>query len=65
MSKIPAEYERDISSAKFAAISRQVSPDSLLGASAGICQRALVGKSGMMRTQTGTLNTIPPRNSDK
>jgi hypothetical protein len=31
MLKTPAVYERDISSAKFAAISRQVSPDLLLG----------------------------------
>jgi hypothetical protein len=40
--KNPAEYERDISSAKFTAISRQLSPESLHGISAGIFQRALV-----------------------
>jgi hypothetical protein len=34
MLKIPAEYERDISSAKFTAISCQVTRDSLLGVSA-------------------------------
>jgi hypothetical protein len=32
MLKNPAEYERDISSAKFTAISPQVSPDLVLGA---------------------------------
>jgi hypothetical protein len=53
MSKIPAEYERDISSAKFAAISRQVCPDSLLSVSAGIWQRDLVNESGMIKTQMG------------
>jgi len=31
MLKNPVEYEKDILSAKFTAISRQVSPDSLLG----------------------------------
>jgi hypothetical protein len=36
MLKNPAEYERDTSSAKRTVISRQVSPDSLLGMSAGI-----------------------------
>jgi len=56
MLKNPAEYERDILSAKFTVISRQVSPDSLLGVSAGICQRALVDESGMIRTQMGTHN---------
>jgi hypothetical protein len=48
MLKKPAEYERNVSSAKFATISRQVSPDSLLGVYAGICQRALVDKSGII-----------------
>jgi hypothetical protein len=36
MLKNPKDYERDISSAKFAAISRQVFPDLLLGMSADI-----------------------------
>jgi hypothetical protein len=40
--KNSAEYERDISSAIFIAISRQDSPDSLLVVVAAICQRALV-----------------------
>jgi hypothetical protein len=48
MIKIPAEYEREISSAKFTAMSRQVSPDSQLGISVGICQRALVDESGFL-----------------
>jgi hypothetical protein len=56
MSKNPAEYERDISLAKFVAISRQVSPDSLLGVSIGICHRALVDESGIIRTRMGTHN---------
>jgi hypothetical protein len=52
--KNPAEYERDISSSKFIAISRQVTPDSLLGVSAGVCQRSVVDKSGTIRTYMGT-----------
>jgi hypothetical protein len=36
------------------AMSRQHSPDSLLRVSAGTCQRALVDKSGMIRTQMGS-----------
>jgi hypothetical protein len=54
--KIPAKYERNISSAKFTAISRKFSPDSLLEVSAGIFQRAQVDESGIIRTQTGTHN---------
>jgi hypothetical protein len=65
----------DTSSAKFTAISRQVSP-SLLGVSAGYCQRALVNEPGKIRTQVGrhdkseivavcgTPCAIPPRNSN-
>jgi hypothetical protein len=56
MLKIPAEYERDISSAKFTDISRHVSPDSLVVFSAGICHRPLLDESGMIITQTGTNN---------
>jgi hypothetical protein len=48
MLKKVAEYERDILSAKFTAIYRQVSPYSLLGVSADICQRALVDELGMI-----------------
>jgi hypothetical protein len=44
-------------SAKFTAISRQVCPDSLLGVCAGICQRAVVDESGMIRNQIGVHNT--------
>jgi hypothetical protein len=36
------EFETDISLAKLAANSRKVSPNSLLGVSPDICQRALV-----------------------
>jgi hypothetical protein len=56
MLKNSAVYERDILSAKFTAISRHVSPDSLLGVSAGICQRALLDESGMIRTHMGKHN---------
>jgi hypothetical protein len=44
MLKNPAESEGDIS------------PDSLLGISASIFQRALVDESGMIRIQMGTHN---------
>jgi hypothetical protein len=47
-------YDRDTSLAKLTHTSGQVSPDSLLGVSAGICQRALVYESKMIRTQMGT-----------
>jgi hypothetical protein len=53
MLKNPAEYEIYISSAKLTAIPRQVSPDSLLGVSAGTCERALVDESGIIRTRMG------------
>jgi hypothetical protein len=56
MLKNPAEYEREISSAKFTATYHQVSPDLLLGVSAGICQTALVDESGIIRTQMGKHN---------
>jgi hypothetical protein len=36
--------------------SHKVSPDSLLGISADICQRYLVDESGMIRTQMETEN---------
>jgi hypothetical protein len=67
--------KRDHSSAKFTAISRQVSPASPPDVSAGNCQRALVDESGIIRTQMnthnrsvmvavlGTLCAIPPRNN--
>jgi hypothetical protein len=65
MLKKPAGHERDILSAKLTDISRLVSPCFAwtflakflpalhLDVSAGICQRALVDESGMIRTQTG------------
>jgi hypothetical protein len=43
--------KRDTSSAKFTAVSRQVSLALLLNVSAGYCQRALVEESGMIRGQ--------------
>jgi hypothetical protein len=49
----PAEYGRDTLPAKFTAISREVAPASLLGDSAGYCQRALVYESRMFGTQMG------------
>jgi hypothetical protein len=39
------EYDGDILSEKFTAISRQVSPDPLLDVSAGVCHSALVDES--------------------
>jgi hypothetical protein len=56
MLKIPAEYERDISSTKFTAISHQVSHDSLLGVSVGICNKALGDESVTITTQLETEN---------
>jgi hypothetical protein len=56
MLKNPAEYERHISSAKITAISSQVSLDLLLSISAGLCQRALLDESRMIRTQMETHN---------
>jgi hypothetical protein len=53
MLKKPTEYERDIPSKKFT-ISRQVSPNLLLGGSAGICQRTLVDESGVIKAQERT-----------
>jgi hypothetical protein len=47
---------RDISSAKFTTISRQVYSDLLLGVSDAICQRAIMDKSGMIRTEMGMHN---------
>jgi hypothetical protein len=57
MLKIPSECDRDTSSAKLTDISRQDSPDSLLDVSVGICYRALVDESGVIRTQMRTHNT--------
>jgi hypothetical protein len=37
-------------------MSRQVSPDSIVGVSAGIFQRTLVDELGMIRTQMGMQN---------
>jgi hypothetical protein len=54
MLKIPEEYKREISSLTFTDISRQVLPDPLLCVSAGVCRRALVDKSEIIRIQMGT-----------
>jgi hypothetical protein len=56
MLKIPVEYDRDASSTKLTDISRQVPLCFAIGVSAGICQRALVDESGMIRTQMVTHN---------
>jgi hypothetical protein len=56
MLKNPAEYEGDIWSAKFTAISSQVSPSSLSDVSAGYYQEGMVDESGMIRTQMGKHN---------
>jgi hypothetical protein len=53
MLKIPAEYH--ISFAKFMDISCKL-PASLLGVPVGVCQTALLDKSGIVRTQIGTHN---------
>jgi hypothetical protein len=58
MLNIPPEYDRDTSKAKLTGTSRQVFPSSLLHVSAGICQRALVAESRMIRTQIGTHNRV-------
>jgi hypothetical protein len=67
--------KKHTSQVKFIAISRQFSPASLLGVSAGNCLRVLVDESGMIRTQMethnrslmlavhGTPRVIPRRNS--
>jgi hypothetical protein len=56
MLKILVEHERDTSYSKFAAISLQVSPASLLGVSAGSCNTAQMDESGMIRSQMWTYN---------
>jgi hypothetical protein len=56
MLKIPAEYETDISPTKLTDFSRQVSLCFATRSSAVIFQRALVDKSGVIRTQMGTHN---------
>jgi hypothetical protein len=38
---------------KFIAISRHISPGSLLGVPTGICERALMDESEVIRTQMG------------
>jgi hypothetical protein len=74
MLKIPEEYDTYTSLGNLSTFLAKFLPASLLGASAGICQKALVDESGMIRTQMGkhdkkmvavhgTLCTIPPRNS--
>jgi hypothetical protein len=76
MLKTPAEYERDISLAKFTDINAKF----LLlhyEVSVGYCHRTLVDGSGMIRTQIGkhsrsvmvavydTPRAIPPRNNNQ
>jgi hypothetical protein len=56
MLQIPTSMKSDPSYAKFTAISRQVSPASLLSVSVGHCQIALVNESGMIITQMGSHN---------
>jgi hypothetical protein len=56
MLKNPAEYERDTLSAKFEPFLAKFLPASFPDVSAGICQRALVDKTIMIRTQIGTRN---------
>jgi hypothetical protein len=53
MLKIPAECNRNASSAKLKDIFAKILPASLLDVSAGIFQWALVDESGMVKTQIG------------
>jgi hypothetical protein len=54
--KIPAKYDRGTSLAKLMDISRQVSPCFGTRCPAGICQRALVDKLGMIKALIGLKN---------
>jgi hypothetical protein len=54
MLKIPVEYGRDTSQAKFKAISRQISLALLPDISTDFCRRDLVYEPGMIRSQKGT-----------
>jgi hypothetical protein len=54
MLKIRVEYDRDTSPAKLTDISAKFHYSSLIIVSAGICQRALVDDSRMIRTQMRT-----------
>jgi hypothetical protein len=56
MLKIPAEYDTDTSPEKLTEFIVNFLPASLLGVSAGICQRSLVDETGMFKTQMGTHN---------
>jgi hypothetical protein len=56
MLKIPAEYDRNTSSAKLTDISLEFLPAPLLHIFAGISQRALVAELEMIRSQMGTHN---------
>jgi hypothetical protein len=51
MLKNTLNMKRDISLAKFTAISRQTPPASLLGVSAGNCYRTLVDGSGITNSE--------------
>jgi hypothetical protein len=54
MLKTPAEYDRDNSQLNQHAFLAKFLHDSLLGMSAGICNRAAVDKLRMIRTQMET-----------
>jgi hypothetical protein len=56
MLNIPAEYDRDTSPAKLTDIIAKFLPASLLGVSAGVCQRVLVDERRMIRTLMGMHN---------
>jgi hypothetical protein len=58
MLKIPVEYDRDTLLAKLTDFFTKILPALLLGGSAGICQRALVDESRMMRTQMEMHNRL-------
>jgi hypothetical protein len=49
MLEIPEEYDRDTSPAKVKTFLVKSLPTSLLGVSVGICERALVDESVMIR----------------
>jgi hypothetical protein len=51
-----AEYDRDTLPSKLMDISHKFLPALILGMSAGICQRAIMNDSGMIRTWMGMHN---------
>jgi hypothetical protein len=54
--KIPAEYDKDTSSAKLTDFFAKLLLASQLVMCVGICQRAVVDESGSSRTEMGTHN---------